>query len=163
MMILFDSHTQEPSSEKLKRRRPDRIFGFQETNSLSRRLDQLNLMAGRLRDELGAETLRQTVDSTVLNHKGNCLLFPFLIIEAKSGSGANFNACDEQTSLPILQMLKLQEDIQAKSQMRLEYGGPLLWYIAYKGEDWRLSACFTRVSQISGKSSYVSVLLCLQK
>ncbi|PMD63792.1 uncharacterized protein K444DRAFT_584149, partial [Hyaloscypha bicolor E] len=125
-----------------RRRRPDRIIGFQETRSFSRRLEKYDLMAGQSGNEAGNITLWETVESTVLNHKGNSLLFPFLIIEAKSRHGAPFDYCNLQTAAPILKMLKMQEDLQKKSNMTLEYGGPLVWYISYRGEDWRLSGCY---------------------
>jgi hypothetical protein len=51
--------------ENIKRRRPDRILGFQETRSFSRRLREHNLIASRSQDEAGLETLWETVDSTV--------------------------------------------------------------------------------------------------
>lgn len=37
--MMFD-FSENRSEENLKNRRPDRILGFQETNSLSRRFDQ---------------------------------------------------------------------------------------------------------------------------
>ncbi|KAF8857143.1 hypothetical protein BDZ45DRAFT_726925 [Acephala macrosclerotiorum] len=152
-MTSFDSFETD-SEESIKRRRPDRILGFQETGSFSRRLEKYNLMAGRSENEAGLETIWETVESTVLNHKGNSLLFPFLIVEAKSRNGASFEDCDAQTALPVLKMLKIQEDLQRKSQMTLEYGGPLVWYIAYRGEDWRLSGCY--ISEKPGGPSYAS-------
>jgi hypothetical protein len=141
---------------KIANRRPDRIVGFQETNDFSRRLNEYNLTISRSQYQVGPETLRETVESTVLSHGGNSLLFPFLVIEAKSRNGDSFNACNRQAALPILKMLKIQEDLQMKSQMTLEYGGPLVWYIAFRGEDWRLSMCY--ISKMSDKSSYVSIL-----
>ncbi len=104
-MMSFD-FSENRSEDNLKNRRPDRILGFQETNSLGRRLDQYNLMAGQLGDDPAFKTLWGTVESTVLNHKGNAFLFPFLIIEAKARNGASFDACDIQTAQPILKMLK---------------------------------------------------------
>jgi hypothetical protein len=155
-MMSFD-FSENRCEEKLKNRRPDRILGFQETNSLSRRFSQYDLMAGQLGDDPALKILWETVESTVLNHKGNALFFPFLVIEAKSRNGASFDACNIQTAQPILKMLKIQEDLQAKSQMTLEYGGPLLWYIAYRGEDWRLSACY--ISEKPDEHLYVSMRL----
>jgi hypothetical protein len=149
----FDSFEND-SEERIKRRRPDRILGFQETGSFIRRLEKYNLMAGRSENEAGVETIWKTVESTILNHKGNSLLFPFLIIEAKSRIGASFEDCNMQSALPILKMLKIQEDLQRKSRTTLEYGGPLVWYIAYRCEDWHLSGCY--ISEKPGGPSYAS-------
>ena len=82
------------SDKRVERRRPDRIIGFQETHSFSRRLEKYDPMAGQSENEAGKVTLWETVESTVLNHKGNSLLFPFLIIEAKSRHGAPFDYCN---------------------------------------------------------------------
>ena len=76
-MMSFD-FSENRSEEHLKNRRPDRILGFQETNSLSRRFAQYDLMAGQLGDDPALKILWETVESTVLNHKGNALFFPFL-------------------------------------------------------------------------------------
>jgi hypothetical protein len=149
----FDS-SENNSKVSIKRRRPDRILGFRETGNFSRRLEKYNLMAGQSENEAGLKTIWETVESTVLNHKGNSLLFPFLLIEAKSRNGASFEDCNRQSALPILKMLKIQEDLQRKSQITLEYGGPLVWYIAYRGEDWHLSGCY--ISDKSGGPSYAS-------
>lgn len=145
------------SEDHAKRRRPDRILGFQETGSFSRRLEKYNLTAGRSENEAGFESILGALKSTVLNHEGNSLLFPFLIIEAKKRDSASFDDCNMQSALPILEMLKVQEDMQRKSQMTLEYGGPLVWYIAYRGEDWRLSGCY--ISEKPGPASYEIVTL----
>ncbi len=154
--MMFD-HSENRSDEQLSKRRPDRLLGFQETNSLRRRLDQNNLMVGQLGDDADPKILWETVESTVLNHKGNALLYPFLVIEAKSRTGASFDKCNMQTAQPILKLLKIQEDLQAQSQMTLEYGGPFIWYIAYRGEDWRLSVCYT--SENSDGHFYVGIRL----
>ena len=147
---LFDTGSEEHG----KRRRPDRILGFHETGSFSRRLEKYNLTAGRSENEAGFESILGALKSTVLSHTGKSLLFPFLIIEAKKRDGASFDDCNMQSALPILEMLQVQEDMQRKSQMTLEYGGPLVWYIAYRGEDWRLSGCY--ISEKPGPASYVS-------
>lgn len=154
-MTSYDS-LENDSEEIPKRRRPDRIFGFQETASFCRRLEKYNLLAGSrgAENETGLKATGETTQSTVLNHKGNFLLFPFLIIEAKSKKGGSFEDCNIQTAMPILKALKIQEDLQRKSQMTLEYGGPLVWYIAYRGEDWRLSGCY--ILHKPGGPSYVS-------
>ncbi len=107
----------------------------------------------QLQDEAGTKSIRELVESTVLNHKSGTLLFPFLVIEAKSENGASHASCTRQTAFPIWKMLKIQEELQAKAHMKLEYGGPLLWYISYTGQHWCLSGCYT--AEKHGKPSYV--------
>jgi hypothetical protein len=93
-------------------------------------------------DAAVTNTIRETTKCTVLNSNSGPLLFPFLVIEAKSESGEGFNVCGRQTALPIWKMLKIQEELQSQSKMKIEYGGPLVWYIAYRGEAWRLYGCY---------------------
>lgn len=156
-LVLYDPFEASTDSlkDKLRQRRPDRIIGFQETHSVGEALDH---NARRLQDDAGLQTIRDMVECTVLNHKSGLLLFPFLVIEAKSDAGENFRACDAQTAFPIWKMLNIQEELQAKTHLKLTYGGPLLWYIAYRGNDWRISACYT--DDIDGEHSYVSLLIC---
>jgi hypothetical protein len=117
-MILYD-----PFEKHREKRRPDRVIGFQETGSFGRRLDEI---AGRLQDNAGIWTIRELVESTVLNGKSGSLLFPFLVIEAKSEHGKAISDCNNQTAFAIWKMLKVQEELHDKSRLQLDYGGPLL-------------------------------------
>ncbi|RFU29268.1 hypothetical protein B7463_g7079, partial [Scytalidium lignicola] len=116
-----------------RKRRPDRIIGFQETHSFGRTLDHI---ARKLQDDAGTKTIRELVE----------------LVEAKCPDGDSFSDCDTQTAYPIWKMLKIQEELHEKTQEKLTYGGPLLWYTAYRGSDWRVSGCYT--SDRDGKPSY---------
>jgi hypothetical protein len=91
------------------------------------------------------------------------LMFPFLISEAKTDRGDSFEKCDIQTAFPIWKLLRLQEELQTQASKDLaEQGGPLVWFFAYRGEDWRLCGCYTDTeeSKVQGQSSnksYVSL------
>jgi len=154
-MILYVSskteHEKLPETSKLRKRRPDRILGFQHTDEFDHRLNEI---AHNLQDEAGTKTIREMVETTVAKHKNKLLLFPFLVVEAKAEDGEGLNACDIQTAFPIWKMLKIQEALQEKTGKSLNYGGPLLWYIAYQGTNWQVSGCYT--SEKQGKPSYVS-------
>jgi len=154
-MILYVSSRkgQEklPETSKLRKRRPDRILGFQHTDEFDNRLNEI---ARNLQDEAGTNTIRDMVETTVVMHRNKLLLFPFLVIEAKAEDGEGLNACDNQTAFPIWKMLTIQEELRGKTGKGLDYGGPLLWYIAYQGTNWQVSGCYTAEKQ--GKLSYVS-------
>jgi len=154
--VLYDPFKKAPKKSTKtnpRKRRPDRIVGFQETRSLERRLDSI---AQWLPNAGVTKTIRETTEYTVLNSKGGQLLFPFLVIEAKSENGFGFGVCRRQTALPIWKMLRIQKELQSQSKRNLEYGGPLVWYIAYRGKEWRLYACYT--VEEDGKVYYVRLL-----
>lgn len=156
-MILYVSSKTEKEKfseiSKMRKRRPDRILGFQHTDQFDYRLNEI---ACKLQDEAGTKTIREMVETTVAKHKNKLLLFPFLVIEAKAEDGEGLHVCDIQTAFPIWKMLKIQEELQEKTGKSLNYGCPLLWYIAYQGTNWEVSGCYT--DEKNGKPSYVSYI-----
>jgi hypothetical protein len=77
------------------------------------------------------------------------MLYPFLILEAKSeGRGPGFEFIEAQTAFPIRTCVKLQEDLRRQSGGGLD---PLLWFLSYEGDEWRVAAC------IMHNEKYVSV------
>jgi hypothetical protein len=75
-------------------------------------------------------------------------------MEAKSENGGGFSKCGIQTSLPIWSLLRCQEELSEHGAPLSELGGPMIWYIAYLGDEWRISACCTTVER--GRTTYVS-------
>lgn len=72
------------------------------------------------------------------------ILYPFLVIEAKSGPGAaECSDVDQQTAFPLRTCLMLQEKLRLKH--------PPVWYMQYKGNEWRLAACVLQNDQMVGK------------
>lgn len=115
MMLYVSSKDAEHNSlqtSPIRRRRPDRILGFQHTDGFDNRLNET---ARNVQNESEPIPIRQLIEITVTNDKSNLLLFPFLVMEAKAEDGEGLNACDIQTALPIQKMLRIQEDVQARS------------------------------------------------
>jgi hypothetical protein len=77
------------------------------------------------------------------------------MMEAKSEEGGGFSKCGIQTSLPIWSLVKSQERLSDIGATLDELGGPLVWYFAYIGDEWRVSGCCiaTESSQITYVSS----------
>lgn len=70
------------------------------------------------------------------------LLFPFLILEAKSETSSNgFDDIQVQTAFPIWSLLKLQEGLHAKVRNIGPETGPLVWFLANRGDAWRVYGC----------------------
>ncbi|OCL07705.1 hypothetical protein AOQ84DRAFT_294587, partial [Glonium stellatum] len=68
------------------------------------------------------------------------LLFPFLVLEAKGEKGTeNFGHMEIQTAFPIKNALELQYNLLKTHGNTMDVpGGPLVWFLAYRGEDWRV-------------------------
>ena len=106
----------------LQKRRPDRVFGLSRAKS----------MDGYLK----AEAFKDLRHSPFPNSE---MLYPFLILEAKSGvGGTGFEAIETQTAFPIRTCLKLQQDLRQRSGVPLD---PLLWFLSFQGDEWRVAAC----------------------
>jgi hypothetical protein len=75
---------------------------------------------------------------------GDRLLFPFLVLEAKSGK-----ATDDWYSIKLQSCFPIRSALEIQRQLRLTNGsrsrwieGPLVWFIMSRGEDWRVSFAF---------------------
>ena len=114
------------------RRKPDSVFGLARTPSL-------DLYAR-------AQSLRGLRHSPFSNRD---ILYPFLICEAKSeGGGPGFESIETQTAFPIRTCLKLQDDLRQRSDVQMN---PLVWFMSYQGDEWRVAAC------IIHRQEYVSL------
>ncbi|KAF5263302.1 hypothetical protein FOXYS1_5951 [Fusarium oxysporum] len=132
---LFDDRAEEAiiySSElraELPKRehRPDRVFGLQVTERLCRLLNY-------------AEDIR----SSPFRLDGDPLVFPFLVIEAKSEKGSDaFTDTQVQTAFAIRELLSIQQELAHVANENEEWdGGPLVWFLSYKGEQWRVFAAY---------------------
>lgn len=96
----------------------------------------------------------EAIRITPFKQVGDPLLFPFLILEAKSAKGEDFYSIQLQTAFPIRTLLKMQSDLQNECGQLISWqGGPLVWFLSNRGEDWRVAACF--VDNTNGEASYV--------
>ncbi|KAF5254459.1 hypothetical protein FANTH_717 [Fusarium anthophilum] len=147
---LFDDRAEEAiiysnelRAELPKREdRPDRVYGLQVTERLSRLL-------------LAAENVR----SSPFRQDGEPLVFPFLVIEAKSEKGCDaFTDTQVQTAFAIRELLSIQSQLGQVAEEDTEWdAGPLVWFLSYKGEQWRVSAAY--IHDNNGKTFYRVVRL----
>jgi hypothetical protein len=64
------------------------------------------------------------------------VLYPFLLVEAKSEKGSpGFESIESQSAFPIRALLKLQHDLGAATESEIN---PLVWFLANQGEEWRV-------------------------
>jgi len=120
----------------LKRELPDRVYGLRETKIFRNVLSSPTHVPN-------VRLVEETVTTSPFRNVGEPLLFPFLILEAKSEKGVDsWSSIEEQTALPIRSLLKVQQDLG-----QLSYGADpsrqnaLVWFLSYKGEEWRVHGC----------------------
>ncbi|RYP93668.1 hypothetical protein DL770_000199 [Monosporascus sp. CRB-9-2] len=156
---LFSSRIEEPclapdSPTSGPRKRPDRIHGLQQTKNFD-----MILQSPYAHDDPPHQPSRLVEDvvKTTLNpdNGGSPLLFPFLILEAKREKGTeNFEQMEIQTSFPIKHALQLQYDLLHTCGNTMDVpGGPLVWFLANRGEDWRVYA--GHVQEREGRPKYL--------
>ncbi|EER25114.1 hypothetical protein CPC735_017160 [Coccidioides posadasii C735 delta SOWgp] len=103
-------------------RQPDIIVGLSETPELKN----------------ASEEYQGLVFSPI---KGEgCGVFHFLILEAKSESGGpGFSSVEIQTAFPIKTVLNVQKALNEATGNTIL---PLVWFLAYQGDEWRVYACY---------------------
>ena len=138
---------------KLSRRseRPDRVYGLRAT----RKIDRLLSSADKRRSASG-KSLGETIRSHPFNEDAEPIHFPFLLLEAKSEkSSDSFSDAENQTAFSIRELLKLQDDLRLASGDSAEWeAGPLVWFLSFKGEEWRV--CIGYLATRGDTRCYVS-------
>jgi hypothetical protein len=137
--------------------KPDRIIGLKETENISQLLEQpfhsqIKTHAGKIRSFMQASPLKKR-----LRRLTKPLLLPFLAIEAKShNSLESFPDIQSQTALPIRLFLNLQWDLWKHGASKVARPEPLVWFLGYKGNDWKIYACYRSERDRTSEVSYVS-------
>lgn len=100
-----------------KSQEPDRVVGLLDTKAFNH-------------PAIAQKGLRQSPFSD------GRVLYPFLIVEAKSEKGSTgFQSIETQTAFPIRTLLKLQHDLSTATGSDLK---PLVWFLANQGDQWRV-------------------------
>ncbi|KAK0743081.1 hypothetical protein B0T18DRAFT_330457 [Schizothecium vesticola] len=142
-------HDPEITEELAKREIPDRVYGLRKTRNIELLLYDITSAERR---EPGAHTgVDQTNQPSAfqfmnqpMNAKGDHQLFPFLVLEAKTGSSDEWHAINMQTAFSIRTFLETQRQLYSAASARSEWKSrPLVWYFSNKGENWRLCAAYT--------------------
>ncbi|KAF2474461.1 uncharacterized protein BDR25DRAFT_386024 [Lindgomyces ingoldianus] len=135
-------------------KKPDRIHGLQQTTNFDTLLQQPYVHTDS--SGLALRALEEVVKVSINpDNGGSALLFPFLILEAKGEKGVdNFEEMEIQSAFPIRNALKLQYDLlKTKGNTMDVPGGPLVWFLANRGEDWRVyGAC---IHEHNGRPDYL--------
>jgi len=113
----------------VKPRQPDRVFGLGKTRVFKEYISSRQLLKHS-----------PFVDGNVL--------YPFLVIEAKSEKGSpGFESIENQTAFPLRTLVKLQHDLRLQSVCDIN---PLVWFLANQGDEWRVYASILDGSKFVG-------------
>ncbi|GAB1311352.1 Heterokaryon incompatibility domain-containing protein [Madurella fahalii] len=144
---LFDCHIEEAiiyppelQSELPKREeKPDRVYGLRST----RRLERI-LCSSDKRLSTPGQCIGDSIKSHPFREDAEPVHFPFLILEAKSEKGSDsFSDAANQTAFSIRELLMIQEDLRVASGDGPDWdAGPLVWFLSYKGEEWKVCIAY---------------------
>lgn len=142
------NHDPEITQKLKKKERPDRIYGLRQTRNIEnllndtakRRIEHETSFDGRQVQEV----LGLPLPDQPMNQSGDRQLFPFLVLEAKSGSSSDdWHSIQMQTAFSIRTFLETQNRLRAAAGPRSRWQcGPLVWFLSNRGEDWRLCVAY---------------------
>ncbi|KAL4993507.1 hypothetical protein BDV10DRAFT_189895 [Aspergillus recurvatus] len=162
---LFDDRAQEfvvydeLLRSQLPKQGPDRVLGLQNTRNLD------NLLMSPVRPDLAKhpdDTVSDILRSTPFKSDADPLLYPFLLLEAKSEAGSSgFDAIQVQSAFPIRALLNLQEELRSRVDWPPGEEGyePLVWFLASRGDQWRVYASYVGNGADDKPTKYCITLL----
>lgn len=129
---------------------------------MTKKLDQLLQYSEDKRPSSGGKPIGESVKTSPFRADGASVIFPFLAVEAKSEKGRDgFSDIEAQTAFTIRTLLRLQQDLCDIADQDSEFeASPLVWFLSYKGEQWRVSAGF--VKQEGAVQTYVRMMISLE-
>ncbi|RYP66853.1 hypothetical protein DL771_007575 [Monosporascus sp. 5C6A] len=142
-----------------KIQKPDAIFGLRQTRNIENLLhDTRKLQVGQpvqTNAKQLHEVLRPSPIDQPLEQSGDELLYPFLVLEAKSStSDCDWYSIQLQTAFPIRTFLQTQHRLRtAAGSQTQSQSAPLVWFFANRGEDWRVSVAF--MAEVTHKSNTI--------
>jgi hypothetical protein len=147
--ILQDEELQ--SQLPKREEKPDRVYGLRVTKRLDRILWMEDIRSGA-----GGKAITDSLVTTPFRADGEPIVFPFLIMEAKSEKGADsFANVEMQTAFAIRKLLVLQDELRKAAREGDDWdGGPLVWFLSNKGEQWRV--CIGYIDSKSSPPRFVS-------
>jgi hypothetical protein len=98
------------------------------------------------------QELRDILECSPFNEMRDQVLFPFLVLEAKSETGDSFDDVEIQTAFAIKKILDIQLKLQLATGERSQWqSGPLIWFLSNRGDDWRVAAAYV---EMDGKRAH---------
>ncbi|UKZ79044.1 hypothetical protein TrVFT333_006795 [Trichoderma virens FT-333] len=142
------NHGPEIGKELGKREHPDRVYGLRKTRNIELLL--YDIAAQRPDPEVSTDSgqtgrpFALRFMNPPMNEKGDHQLFPFLVLEAKTGSSDDWHAINMQTAFSIRTFLDSQQQLYSAASALSDWKAkPMVWFFSNKGENWRLCAAYT--------------------
>lgn len=130
---------------------PDRIVGLRQTTRVDGLLYdsavdrfQSALRLNSKEKKKVFEVLEPCPFERPLKQGSEHLLYPFFVLEAKSGKAADdWNSIRRQTSFPIKAFLDAQDSLLRATKTHSDSKSwPLVWFISNRGDLWHVSAAY---------------------
>lgn len=86
--------------------------------------------------------VHELLGESPLSEEGDPIVFPFLVLEAKSAKSADsdWNSVQLQSAFPVRTLLCTQMLLKNMAEPHSKRKvGPLVWLLMNRGEDWRVS------------------------
>jgi hypothetical protein len=137
---------------------PDRIYGLRTTDAIEKILERPHVSHLGETSELEDGLLNRLTISCNPDSGGRASIYPFLVMEAKSlKGGSSFQNIENQTAVPIRNLLHLQLKLDEDDTNKMKVpGGPLAWFLAYVGEEWKVYGCYVTKAKPDALPYYVS-------
>ena len=134
-----------------EREEPDRVYGLRKTDNFKLLLDSIDR---RSLDESNPRLLGESLETSPFGDETDPLLYPFLILEAKSDQRGDTAAVEMQTAFVIRRLLMLQQSLQDAASRESHWkSNALVWFISWFGERWNVSSSF--INNSNGTMQYV--------
>jgi len=119
------------------------VYGFRKTSRFGRLLDEETSDP-----QFEGHELRDILECSPFNEMRDQVLFPFLVLEAKSETGDSFDDIEIQTAFAIKKLLDIQLKLQLATGERSQWqSGPLTWFLSNRGDEWRVAAAYVEMQE----------------
>ncbi|KAL4882514.1 hypothetical protein BJY04DRAFT_227141 [Aspergillus karnatakaensis] len=123
-----------------KYEQPDRVYGLNETRNFTNLLASTNIRAPT---ESYSRSIRDTIEASPFKGDRKPLLFPFLLLESKSGLVGDTAGAEMQSVFAVRQLLQVQNELRLMTGAESEWqSGPFVWFLTHHGEKWYIRGSF---------------------
>ena len=132
-------HEAEVTAVRKVDEKPDRVHGLRKTARFARLLKE---------QTKSGKTIEETLRANPFRKETAALIFPFLVLEAKSEkSDSSLSRSELQTASSIMTLLSLQQKLATLGKHTTSSLIPVTWFLSNKGEHWNVAIGFVQSSK----------------